>query len=88
LKLLQPSLDGLSSRCLFSIFPTVTSLDLNNLFCLPVPQHRYCLLLGGGGGTVILHSSAVNISAAIGRTINTKHFQRFFRAKQSASRYL
>jgi hypothetical protein len=45
LKLFQSSLDGLSSRCLFSIFPTVKSLHFNNWFCLPVPQHRYCLLL-------------------------------------------
>jgi hypothetical protein len=47
LKLFQLSRDGPSSRCLFSIFPMVTSLHLNNWFCLPVPQHRHSLLLGG-----------------------------------------
>jgi hypothetical protein len=64
---------------LVSIFPTVTSVHLNNWFCLPVPQHRHCLLLGLNCHFAY---SAVYVSAAplsAGQSINTKLFQRFFR---------
>jgi hypothetical protein len=41
-------LNGLSSRCVFSIFPMVTtSLHLNKWFCQPVPQLRHYHLLEG-----------------------------------------
>jgi hypothetical protein len=79
LKMFEQSLDGPSSMCLFSIFPTVPPLHLNNWLCIPA-QHRHCLLLEGGG--CHLRSPAVYVKAAplsAGQSINTKHSQRFFR---------
>jgi hypothetical protein len=88
LKLFQPSLDGLYSWCLFSIFPAVAPLHLNNWFCFPI-RNTYVALCWGQ--TAILRSSAVYVSAAplsALQSINTKIFQLFCRRMQSFSRYL
>lgn len=73
--LFRPSLDGLSSRSLFSLLPAVTSLHLKKWFCLPA-QHRRCLLLSGNRHFA-MHFPAAPQSA--GKIINTNNFQRFFR---------
>lgn len=81
----QPSLVGLSSRRPFSVFPTVTSLHLNNL--ITVPQERHCLLLAGS--CHFAFTSCVRISSAtIVRAVSMNIFQQFFRTVQSVSRYL
>jgi hypothetical protein len=62
---------------LFSIFPAVMSLHLNNWCCVRVPQHRYFLLRR----EVPLGFRQLCVSSAIigGATIGTNILQQFFR---------
>jgi hypothetical protein len=68
----------ITSGCLFSIFPRVTSLQI-------VSQYHNTYIAFCLGGTAILHSSVVYVwtaSVSAGQSINTKNFQRFFSTMQ------